>query len=62
VKTFEKIEHEYLILDDVITTNQLANLVSLSSYSIRKLTHQGILKKLESSSSNYSRKHIIPTP
>lgn len=51
MKSFEEIEHEYLTLEDVITTNQLANLTGLSAYSIRKLTHQGILTKLDTSSS-----------
>lgn len=52
MKPFEKIEHEFQNLEDVITTKQLAKLTGLSPYTIRKLYHQGIIKKLTSSSTN----------
>jgi len=50
MKKFEEIHKDYRELNDAITTKQLSELVGLSKYQIRKLTHSGILKKLDSSS------------
>lgn len=52
MKTFEEIQQNYTKLNNTVTTNQLASLTGLSTYSIRKLTHQGILTKLDTSSPN----------